>query len=211
MLTDFNKGYPYPHVIIDNFTNSDLLTNVETEFDNFDYWGYDATFPDRQVNKYFYPWGNEPHISPTHFRNNTKTLTDLLISEEFLLNLTELTGIENLIADKDFNQHPTTGLHRRLNLLLYLNKNWNDDWGGELEMWNHDITECVHKIQPIFNRVVIFSTIPGSYHGHPKPLTCPYHRKRRAISCYYFTEERPEDEKTAHTNYLEWYDTPDEY
>src|SRR5438034_178076 len=70
----------------------------------------------------------------------------------------------------DFNVHPKLKLDRRLNMLIYLNKEWREEWGGDLELWDADRTMCRKKIAPLFNRTVVFSTGDSSFHGHPHPL-----------------------------------------
>ncbi|MCP4473325.1 MAG: hypothetical protein GY821_01880 [Gammaproteobacteria bacterium] len=96
-------------------------------------------------------------------------------------------------------------LERRLNVLLYLNKDWQEDYGGHFEMWcgktsdngDHYLTECVDRILPLFNRFVVFSTSETSYHGHPDPLLCPEDRSRKSLALYYYTVDRPEIEQAA--------------
>ena len=107
--------------------------------------------------------------------------------------LEALTGIEGLIPDPyfggagphqilpggflkvhaDFNWHPLLKLDRRLNLLVYLNKDWREEYGGQLELWDRDMARCERQILPVFNRTVVFSTTDFSFHGHPRPLACP--------------------------------------
>lgn len=131
----------------------------------------------------------------------------------FLKFLEELTGITNLISDPsfrggglhniyrggklgihaDFNKHERYGLDRRLNLLLYLNKEWREEYGGHIELWNREMKQCVRSYLPKFNRVVIFTTTETSFHGHPKPLSCPEYMSRKSLALYYYTNGRPEE------------------
>lgn len=129
--------------------------------------------------------------------------------------LEELTGIDSLIPDPylmggglhhiprggflgihaDFNWHPKLKAVRKINLLLYLNRDWAPEWGGELQLWDDE--KCVRKVEPIFNRCVIFSTTSTSYHGHPEPLNCPEGSARKSIALYYYrVEEQP---RTVHS------------
>ena len=138
-----------------------------------------------------------------------------LNSEPVLKFLQKLTGIkETLLPDPyfegggyheikpggflkvhaDFNKHRPTNLDRRINFLVYLNKDWEESYGGHFELWNLDMTKAERKILPIFNRVAIFSTISNSYHGHPNPLTCPQDKSRKSIALYYYTNGRPQSE-----------------
>jgi Rps23 Pro-64 3,4-dihydroxylase Tpa1-like proline 4-hydroxylase len=150
-----------------------------------------------------------------------------LNSAEFLKFLESLTGIEGLIGDPyyegggihetkkggflkvhtDFNYHKKLKLDRRINLLLYLNSDWKEEYGGHLELWDTDMSSCRRKLLPVINRMVIFSTTDFSYHGHPEPLSCPDNRSRRSLAFYYYTNGRPGSEvqfdKSTKTNYQE--------
>src|SRR5262249_47407606 len=125
-----------------------------------------------------------------------------------------LTGISGLVADgeleggglhqitrggylkvhADFNYHPGTGFHRRLNLLLYLNRGWDEGWDGNLELWDRGMARCVKSVTPVLNRCVIFSTTDSANHGHPRPLSCPGETTRKSIALYYYTLTRPAEE-----------------
>ena len=94
----------------------------------------------------------------------------------------------------DFNKHPNLKLDRRLNVLIYLNKNWKEEYGGHLEFWDKEMKCCKTKILPIFNRMVIFSTTDFSNHGHPDPLNCPDLMSRKSIATYYYSDGRPPNE-----------------
>jgi Rps23 Pro-64 3,4-dihydroxylase Tpa1-like proline 4-hydroxylase len=133
-------------------------------------------------------------------------------SEPFLRFLQELTGIkETLIPDPyfegggvhqikrggflkvhvDFHRHRLLQLDRRVNVLVYLNKDWKDEYGGHFELWERDMSRCVKKIAPLFNRMAIFSTTADSWHGHPDKLNCPEGRSRQSLALYYYTNGRP--------------------
>lgn len=125
----------------------------------------------------------------------------------FMEDLERITGIDGLIPDPgfrggglhqtmsggkldihaDFNLHPKLKLHRRLNALLYLNKDWKEEWGGQLELWEKDMSKCSVKLSPKFNRLVIFETNDDSFHGHPDPITCPQDVTRKSMALYYYT------------------------
>ena len=100
----------------------------------------------------------------------------------------------NLEVHVDFNRHSKFKLDRRINLLIYLNKDWKEEYGGHFELWNRDMNAAEQKILPIFNRCAIFSTTEFSYHGHPTPLSCPPDRTRKSMATYYYSNGRPEDE-----------------
>jgi len=128
--------------------------------------------------------------------------------------LEKLTGIDGVIPDPyyqggglhqiepggrlsihtDFAALPNLRIERRLNLILYLNKDWEEAYGGHLELWQPDMSECVHKVLPVFNRCVVFTISDDSWHGHPTLLACPQGMTRRSLATYYYTSyTRPEE------------------
>lgn len=102
----------------------------------------------------------------------------------------------------DFNFHPTEDTHRRLNLIIYLNEEWHEEWGGALELWNADVTRCEASFLPKFNRAVLFETSEISFHGHPVPLTCPEGVTRKSLAVYYYSYWPDGIERRAKTNYV---------
>ena len=66
----------------------------------------------------------------------------------------------------DARKHPENGLRKELTCLLHMNEN-----SGYLEIWNDDMSKCVHQIKPIKNRFVIFLNTDTSFHGVPKVKT----------------------------------------
>ncbi|MGH9902457.1 MAG: 2OG-Fe(II) oxygenase, partial [Pyrinomonadaceae bacterium] len=104
--------------------------------------------------------------------------------------LHQILGGGFLDVHVDYNYHPKTKLHRRLNLLLYLNKEWRPEYHGHLELWDLQARRQLESIAPEFNRVVIFETNEISYHGHPQPLNTPPHVTRKSLAIYYYTEAR---------------------
>lgn len=94
----------------------------------------------------------------------------------------------------DFSYQRKIRLDRRINVLIYLNTAWKEEYGGHLELWDQDVTRAEKKILPLFNRCVIFNTTSISFHGHPEPLTCPPDRNRKSIATYYYSNGRPEED-----------------
>lgn len=86
----------------------------------------------------------------------------------------------------DFNIHPVHNLHRRLNLLIYINKHWKEAYGGHVELWDEEVKTCLNKYAPNFNRCVIFETTEISYHGYDK-ISVPEGESRKSMFCYYYT------------------------
>jgi len=90
----------------------------------------------------------------------------------------------------DFNFIPDRELHRRLNILIYFNKDWRPEWGGEIELWDEHVKTLHHSFSPIFNRCVVFETNEVSFHG-VTAVKCPEGRTRKSFAAYYYTKEAP--------------------
>jgi hypothetical protein len=200
---------PYPHICLDHFWDAGVLSRVAVEFPELGGKG-DVRFDDPNQRKL--ATRGEYRFGP-----ETRALVHFLNSQPFLEFLSALTGIGGLIPDPyfigggfheirrggflkihaDFNRHPDLQLDRRINVLIYLNADWEEGWGGHFELWDREMTQCVQKFLPVFNRMVIFNTTDVSYHGHPDPLTCPGERSRRSLALYYYTNGRPGGEVRA--------------
>jgi hypothetical protein len=148
---------------------------------------------------------------------DTRHLLNQFNSASFIDFLEALTGISGLLPDPhyfggglhqieqggflkihaDFNKHQRLHLDRRLNAILYLNHDWNESWGGHLELWDRSMTERVVSLAPVFNRLVVFETTDTSFHGHPDPLQCPAGVCRRSLALYYYSNGRPAAEVSA--------------
>jgi Rps23 Pro-64 3,4-dihydroxylase Tpa1-like proline 4-hydroxylase len=150
-------------------------------------------------------------------------VVDELNSPEFVGWLSELVGIPNLLPDPMLeggglhqsarggflNVHTDFSMHhyhnhwrRRVNLILYLNPGWHEEWGGALELWEPSMSRCVAKYPPLLNHAVIFTTNERSLHGFPDPLTCPENTSRKSLALYYYTAEEEAHASSARsTNY----------
>lgn len=202
----YQQAKPFPHILIDNFLPEFVLNNILTEFPKageIDWQKFENKAEKKLANKHERNMGDY-----------TRALLYQLNSSTFIEFLENLTGIKGIIPDPhfeggglhqierggylkmhvDFNRHTRLKLDRRLNLLLYLNKDWQEEYGGHLELWDQEITQCQKKILPIFNRLVIFTTTDFTYHGHPEPLTCPEGWTRKSLALYYYTNGRPAEE-----------------
>jgi len=198
LADQYRNAEPFPHIVIDDFLDASVLHKVIEEFPASENKAYFDRGQERL--KYQYHPGE---VSSGLVRN----LFAELNGQAFLGFLEELTGISGLIPDPyfeggglhetkrgghlgvhaDFNVHERLSLERRLNLLVYLNEDWEDDYGGQLELWNKDMSDCAVRVKPVFGRAVIFNTALDSFHGHPDPLACPADRSRRSIATYYYT------------------------
>lgn len=201
-LSDAYAGNtPWPHIVIDDFLDPQLLEKVRQEAASVRRAEYYEKFVDRKTdhNKFAY--------APDVVGLETARLVNFLNSGPFVGYLEKLTGIEGLLADPsyfggglhkimtggylemhtDFNLLKKYKLERRLNLLLYLNKDWQSAYNGSLELWDRASKTRVKEVPPIFNRCVVFSTTNDSMHGHPLPLATPDGIERMSIALYYYT------------------------
>lgn len=212
LSSQYQQAEPFPHAVLDYFLDEELLNQCLEEFQGLnqsngwiDYLHFNQD--KRGLNKV--------ELLPFALRQTIETFS----TPAFLSFLGQLTSIENLITDdsyegggihqsarggflnihSDFTVHPHhRHWRRRLNVIVYLNKDWQPEWGGDLELWDKEMKACRQKIAPIFNRCVIFNTDEDSFHGHPDPLNCPPDRFRRSIALYYYTIEKKPLKKATH-------------
>jgi PAS domain-containing protein len=198
----YAAGDPFPHITLDDVLRPGVLEDVLRDFE---------AIPRATWTNYLHL--NERkfgHTKPELWGPALQALRDELSSERFVRFVTELTGIEGLVPDDvmdggglhrsmpggflnvhaDFTAHHSKpGWRRRVNLLLYLNPGWEPSWGGQLELWSRDMQRCVGEVEPIANRILLFSTDEDSFHGHPEALQFPEGEARRSLALYYFTVE----------------------
>lgn len=203
---------PFPHIIIDNFINNDLALELSNEFPDYNdekWFYYDSPLENKKANN---NWGMFPSATYKFFH--------YLNSENFMISLKSDFNIKNLYSDNglhgagwhmhsrggklnvhlDYSIHPKLKLQRKLNLILYLTPDWNPEWGGNLELWEHDPLrnkplKLSKVIENKFNRAVIFDTTKNSWHGFAEKLTCPSNIYRKSIAMYYLTDPAEDAEK----------------
>lgn len=211
---DYNTRSPFPHMYSDEVFPESVLQAVLKEIpDNPSSLNGCITDGRNCFNNTGQKFKNTVDSDMNH-GPATSALFAFLKSSMFVQFLEKLTGIEDIIPDPhyrgagihqtlpgglldvhaDFNRYHRYDLHRRVNILLYLNPDWDDSWAGHLELWSHDLERCEVKLSPILGRLVVFSSTDFSYHGHQEPLKCPADRSRRSLAMYYYTRSRPENE-----------------
>jgi Rps23 Pro-64 3,4-dihydroxylase Tpa1-like proline 4-hydroxylase len=206
----YRAADPFPHIVIDQLFDDADLDAVLREFPSPEAMRWMRFDNAREKKLGFYHELSE--VSPS-----IRRFLDAMNGFEMLTFLEQLTGIDGLIPDPyfgggglhqieaggflkihaDFNVHPKLKLDRRLNMLIYLNRDWRDEYGGHLELWDASMQSCSQRILPSFNRTVVFSTTDTSFHGHPHPLTPPVGETRKSVSLYYYTAGRPAEERSA--------------
>jgi hypothetical protein len=195
---------PYEHVVIDNFFPDELANICLDNFPSLSdaSWEYQN---DRDIEvKYRSTWESEFDI-PEGIVDAIKILNSSMV----LIAISDLMGIKKIVPDPyytggglnvttrggmldvhvDGNYHDATGLNRRLNAILYLNPNYQTGWGGEFGIYDETGDNCIKKIEPLFNRLIIFNTHDKSFHGLPDPVNFPENEQRRSIILYYYTKE----------------------
>jgi hypothetical protein len=208
LFKDYNAATPFPHVALDNFLPFAVVDRVLEEFpglsksDNFD---------DRAQERL------KRQVLPERLEPWSRGLFYSFNSKPFLVFLENVTGIKGLIPDPyflgggyheiksggylsmhaDFNHHSLMNLERRINVLIYLNEGWTDQFGGQLELWDDRMRERVKSYVPIKNRCVIFNTTSSSMHGNPNPVGHPQGMTRKSIALYYYTSTW-NDSKRSH-------------
>jgi hypothetical protein len=203
LRADYARASPYPHIVLDDVLPPGVFEAAVDEFPPVD----DPT------------WDGYLHVNETKFANprieqwgpTLRNIADVLNGAQFVDFLRRLTDFESLRADPmmdggglhqtlpggHLNVHTDFTAHhrfhtwrRRVNVLLYLNRDWSPEWGGALELWDADMQRCVTRVDPLGNRMLIFTTSSESFHGHPDPLRCPNDTARRSLALYYFTDEQ---------------------
>ena len=204
---------PFPHAVIDHIFPHEILQAIVTEIPDHPIH-HDGCIEGSRCHQDYRQKGKNAFDSDEYFGPATATMFAYLKSSTFIKFLEHLTGIKDIIPDPhyrgsgihqtisggflnihaDFNRYERYELHRRVNILLYLNPDWKEEYGGHLELWSKDMNSCMVRSLPVLGRMTIFSSTDFSYHGHPEPLTAPEDRSRRSLAMYYYTRTRPKEE-----------------
>jgi len=200
---NYHQNQPFPNIAIDNFLTEKSIEKINDEFPEVSnkIWTHYIHFNERKHGLTKWEYLPKP----------AQELITEMNQPPFINWLEQLTGINNLFADPelegsglhqtlnggflnvhaDFTVHPLhRNWQRRVNVLIYLNQNWEPEWGGDLELWDEKMQNCVTKISPSHNRVAIFSTGKKTYHGYPNPIKCPEKEARKSIAMYFYTQEK---------------------
>ncbi len=202
---EFDAGVPFRHFVIDSFLDPVFAAEVAAAY---------PTFEEAQALGFGFDFVNERRkiqiSEASAFPEPVARLSDALASPEFLADLEYITGIPRLEADQelagggmhvtgphgrldvhvDFNYREDRDLHRRLNILVYLNPSWDESWGGAVELWDRAVRRCHRSVSPLLGRCVLFETSEISFHG-VQPLVGPPDSVRRSFAAYYYTKDAP--------------------
>lgn len=208
---------PFPSFCVDNFLEEGFAESVLASYPRFDEAAkmgrtFDAVNEKQKVQI----------TDSSKFAGPVAELNRALAGPEFCDLVSYVFDIPNILPDDqligggihqtgprglldvhiDFNYIEERKLHRRLNILVYFNKNWDPSWGGNIELWDKDVKVCHHSYSPVFNRCVVFQTNEISYHG-VTAVKCPEGMSRKSFAAYYYTVEAPEgwDGQSHSTNF----------
>lgn len=218
---EYVTGQPFPHLVLDDFLPLDYANQVLEVFPDqhspvwLDWTKRDTVHQPRKqgIGHASRLVEVSPYLQNMLFAFN---------SYPFLHFLEILTGIDKLLPDPHFhggglhqilsggklaihadsNVLGPLDLFRRVNVLLYLNKDWKAEYCGNLEFWDPGLQRCVKSIPPIFNRLVVFDTNKKTFHGHPAPLNTPPDVTRKSIATYYYTAKPARD--GAYDDQIDW-------
>ncbi len=205
LRTRVRQASPFPHFKIDEFLDPAFAQSVLEAFPSFDQ-ALKVGTSFNAVNEYKKVQVTDSSL----FAEPIAQLNQALAAPEFLELMGYVFDIPNLVADDqlfgggihqtgprghldvhiDFNYIEDRALHRRLNILVYFNKDWREEWGGNIELWDKDVKVCQHSFVPIFNRCVVFATNEISFHG-VTAVKCPPGMSRKSFAAYYYTKEAP--------------------
>ena len=199
----FDRAIPFRHVVIDDFLDPAFAKAVANTY---------PTFDEAIAQGFAFNFVNERKkvqiCDSARFPAPVTELHRALASPAFLADLEYISGTARLLADPallgggmhvtgphgrldvhlDFNYSEENDWFRRLNILIYLNPDWDERWGGEVELWDREVKVCHHSLAPILNRCVLFETSDVSFHG-VRPLVCPPDKVRKSFAAYYYTKE----------------------
>lgn len=199
ILCEFREAKPFEHVVIDNFWNEEFAKELATEFPN--------PSDDEKWNLYKNPIEHKYACNDFSGLKSIQLAFEVLNSVDFIQLLRRLTGIPDLDIDPhlhgaglhayprggkldmhlDYCIHPITGMERRINIIIYMNRNWLPEFGGELQLgMNGD-----KRVLSGWNTAVIFHTSDESFHGIPKQIMCVDGDYRKSMTVYYVTPPRP--------------------
>ena len=205
LAEQFRNATPFPHFCVSDF--------LRPEFAEAACRSYPSYEEARELGREFGALNERLKVQitePERMPPPVARLAEVLSSQPFLDVLERITGIPRLIADPelrgggmhlvgsggrldvhvDFNMHRETGWHRRLNILVFMNEHWEEDWGGYLELWDPEVKRCERKQAPLLNTCLVFATSETSFHG-VQPVTCPDGMARQSFAAYYYTQEAP--------------------
>lgn len=196
---EYLTGKPVSQLIIDNFLPNEVYQEILNELDNYpeEMWAI-KNLPSSGIRKESKNFNATPLL---------RTVANSFTSDLFVSWMKKITNNDQIIPDVeflgaglasapqgsylglhvDFNWNNTLKLNRKFNLLFYLNKEWKEEWGGELEIWNFEKTKLESKILPMPNRLIFWEHDERLVHGYPTPIKSPSGVERQNLMVLYYT------------------------
>jgi Rps23 Pro-64 3,4-dihydroxylase Tpa1-like proline 4-hydroxylase len=214
----YSNAAEFPHIVFDNFIDKTILDDVSREAlhivndEKQETREWRMGMADDHQDQMLKRGIRELDKMPMYMN----LLCRYFNNEEFMRFLRDLTGISDLVPDwglegggfhvtypggllgihHDFNYKDDMApvrMYRKVNILVYLNEEWQKNWKGALELWKSDLTDDFKTLQPKYGRAIIFN-IEDAPHGHPHPLECPNEETRRSLAFYYYSEIPPSNQ-----------------
>jgi len=200
---DYKTGNPFNYTIIPMFFKEELARELNNNFPI-------PSIDDKKWNYYHNPLEHKYSLNNFDEYPNIKAVFEYLQGSEFIKYISDITGIEDLEIDPylhgaglhiypnngkldihlDYNIHPITKIERRVNLIIYLNDDWNEEYGGYLKLYDNELNEVKMKKYSLWNTAILFRTSDISYHGLPEPIKCPNDKYRKSLAIYYVSKPR---------------------
>lgn len=220
----YENAAHYPNIVLDNFVDPTIMLAASNEAkwltDNIAEQEWRFGPPDQHLEQISKRGITEISNMPPAMA----ILTTYFNSDSFINFLRDITGIRDLVPDwdldgggfhvtypggklgihHDFNFTDTLApqrMYRKVNLLVYLNQDWDQDWGGQLQLWDSELTGAFKTIDLLYNRAVLFN-IDDAPHGHPDPLVCPAGESRRSLAFYYYSATPPDNKLYDRAHWL---------
>jgi hypothetical protein len=201
-ISGYGSHPPFDFVVIDDFFRAEYAQALSHEFPSFDsnaWHGYNSPIEIKKAcnNWNVFPQQTYSAFSYLNSQEFVEYLSDKLLSGTKIYSDSGLHGGGwhihktggKLNTHLDYSLHPKLGLQRKLNIIIYMNPNWKEEWGGALGFWGNESAEkpgdLITSVWSKFNRAVIFDTTQNSWHGLPDPIACPHNEARQSLAAYY--------------------------
>lgn len=198
------------HFFTDNFFNSYDAKTILNKWPSSmsPYWKVPPRMIENNV-------GNKREISSfEHMDIQIQEILKKLHDKDFIKSLEYITGIPNLYPDEhmygcglietprngflkihaDFNYLEKIKKYRRINIVIYMNEDWKNEWNGHIKFYSEDTQTCIKSYCPLFNYFILFKVSDKVYHGYPELVDCPTNMSRKSINFFYYTDEPDKDQ-----------------
>jgi len=214
---------PIKYKVVKNFLPTVLFEDLKRD--------YDESLMKDEWNMYDNPLEMKTSRNIISHLSSIKRLMSILNSEQFIKELRDYFNIEeeievdddmygagfhnhirggHLCLHLDYEINPVSFKKRFINLILYLNDDWDETYNGATELWSDDCKKCDKLVYPESNKALFFRTDGSSWHGVTTPVSCPKTISRKTIAIYFVSKQKHEikqEHRTKahfyHPNYLD--------